>query len=107
MRRAAAAAALVVAAAGLLACGGDGMARTAMVTVKTFQFGPDPLEVESGTTVRFVNEDRTTHTATGETFDIELGEGGEGEVTLDEPGTYRYRCTLHDGPGMTGEIVVT
>ena len=106
-----AALAAVVVAVGLVACGGDdattASATTEVVTVKTFQFGPDPLEVEAGTTVRFVNEDRTTHTATGKGFDVELPEGGEGEVTLDEPGTYDYRCTLHDGPGMTGQIVVT
>lgn len=61
--------ALVVAAAGLAACGdsNDGgsddaaAASTsdmdgATVTVKTFAFGPDPLEVPTGTVVTFVNE---------------------------------------------------
>jgi plastocyanin len=108
--------AVVVAAVALVACGGDdGGAEPAVVTVETFEFGPDPITVAAGTTIRFVNEDSTTHTATAGTreapepgtFDVELVEGGEGEVTLGEAGTYDYFCSIHDGPGMTARIEVT
>jgi plastocyanin len=112
---------LVVASA---SCGGDDeqegteqdVGTTAAVTVATFAFAPDPLEVEAGTTITFTNEDATDHTVTAGTreapepdvFDGPLPEqGATFEVTLDEPGTYDYFCQIHDGPGMTAQIVVT
>jgi plastocyanin len=40
-------------------------------------------------------------------FDGQLPEqGATFELTLDEPGTYDYFCTVHSGPGMTGVITV-
>lgn len=85
------------------------------VTIDTFQFAPDPVEVEAGTTVRFVNEDPTTHTVTAGTrdapepdrFDERLAEDGTAEITFDEPGRHPYFCAIHSGPGMTGEVVVS
>ena len=85
------------------------------VTVKTFAFGPDPLEVPAGTVVTFVNEDAIDHTVTAgtreapepERFDGQLpGKGSTFELTLDEPGTYEYFCQIHPGPGMTAAITV-
>lgn len=119
--RSAAALLLVVA---LASCGGDEggaegaepAAPTAAVTVETFTFSPDPLEVEAGTTITFTNEDAIDHTVTAGTreapepamFDGALPEqGATFELTLDAPGTYDYFCQLHDGPGMTARIVVT
>ena len=125
--RPAAALALVVLVAGFTACGGDDggdgasadptePAATAEVAVATFAFAPDPLEVEAGTTITFTNEDAIDHTVTAgtreapepDTFDGSLPEqGATFELTLDEPGTYDYFCQIHDGPGMTAQIVVT
>lgn len=126
--RPAAALALVVLVAGFTACGGDDggdgasadetepAVPTAEVTVATFAFAPDPLEVEAGTTITFTNEDDIDHTVTAGTreaptpdvFDGPLIErGATFELTLDEPGTYDYFCQIHDGPGMTAQIVVT
>lgn len=84
------------------------------VTIRTFQFDPDPLRVPAGTTVRFTNEDPTTHTVTAgtrdapapEVFDESLGEGDSTEITFDEPGSQPYFCEIHQGPGMTGEVIV-
>jgi len=39
-------------------------------------------------------------------FDEPLAEDGATEITFDEPGRYPYFCTVHSGPGMTGEVVV-
>ncbi len=117
--------ALLVAAA-LTACGdtdeGGAEAPTttaetdrATVTVKTFAFGPDPLEVPAGTAITFRNEDAIDHTVTAgtreapepERFDGQLpGKGATFELTLDEPGTYEYFCQIHPGPGMTAIIEV-
>ena len=120
-----------VVAIALSGCGGDGnddadattttepaatadASRVVDVTIDTFQFAPDPLEVEAGTTVRFTNEDPTTHTVTAGTrddpepdrFDEPLAEGESTEITFDEPGRFPYFCDIHSGPGMTGEVVV-
>ena len=120
--RAALALLLVVAVA---SCGGDDEqggadqgtgAAAATVTVATFAFAPDPLEVAAGTTITFTNEDAIDHTVTAgtreapepDTFDGSLPEqGATFELTLDQPGTYDYFCQIHDGPGMTAQIVVT
>jgi plastocyanin len=112
---------LVVAAA----CGGDdggeatpddaGQEEVATVTVATFAFAPDPLEVDAGTTITFVNEDAIDHTVTAGTreaptpdvFDGSLPEEGSTfDLVLDEPGTYEYFCEIHPGPGMTATITV-
>jgi plastocyanin len=87
----------------------------ATVTIKTFNFAPDPLTVPAGTTITFVNEDMINHSVTsgtratpGDEFEEGLMEaqGDEFELTLDEPGTYDYFCTFHPGEGMTGKVVV-
>ena len=55
-----------------------------------------------------------THTVTAGTredlepdrFDEPLAEDGTTEITFDEPGRSPYFCKIHNGPGMTGEVVV-
>lgn len=106
----------------LAACGGDTNAQgdtgepgEATVTVETFQFQPDPIVVQVGTVLTFVNEDAIDHTVTAGTrdrptpqvFDGQLPEkGATFQLTLDEPGTYDYFCQIHPGPGMTATITV-
>lgn len=118
-------AAVVVALAALAGCGGggdDGAASAeapsetgAQVTIDTFDFQPDPLTVEPGTTILFSNEDKINHTVTAGTreaptpnvFDGQLDDqGATFELVLDEAGTYDYFCSIHPGEGMTGQIVV-
>jgi plastocyanin len=124
-RRRFAAAALVVFA--LAACGGNdddtagepaaaAAGSSAVVTVHTFNFQPDPIEVEAGTTITFENQDKINHSVTAGTreqptpdaFDegVMDGAGESFELTLDEPGTYDYFCKFHPGEGMTGQIIV-
>jgi plastocyanin len=96
--------------------GGAAPSGGATVTIATFNFDPDPLEVAAGTVITFTNEDAIDHTVTAgtretptpEVFDGELPEKGTTfELTLDEPGTYEYFCRIHQGPGMTGVIEVS
>ena len=80
----------------------------AAVTVKLFAFDPDTLEVDTGTTVTWTNEDDIEHTATADegAFDGDLdGAGSEFSFTFEKAGTFTYRCDIHDG--MRGEIRVT
>ena len=124
-------AAAVIALAALAGCGGGGDDEAATadtepaaaeaegsgaeVTIATFNFQPDPLTVEPGTTILFTTEDKINHTVTAGTreaptpdeFDGKLDDqGATFELTLDEPGTYDYFCAIHPGEGMTGQIVV-
>jgi plastocyanin len=111
----------VAALAALAGCGGGGgpdagaAGGRAAVEISTFQFQPDPITVEAGTTILFTNHDKIDHTVTAGTreaptpdvFDGQLPEqGATFELVLDEPGTYDYFCEIHQGPGMTGSIVV-
>jgi plastocyanin len=113
-------AALSVAAA-LSACGGGAEAASpAKVTIKAFNFNPDPLTIKKGTTVTFVNADQIHHTATAgtrarpapKTFNVKLAAAKDansvttGKFTFKKKGTYRYFCKYHPGAGMTAKIVV-
>jgi plastocyanin len=83
-------------------------ASTSAVEIKGFAFNPPMIEVPSGTTVTWTNQDTAPHTATAEdgSFDTgRLNQGQSGEVTFDQPGTYTYICTFH--PNMKGTVVVT
>jgi plastocyanin len=94
--------------------GAEAPADDATVVIDTFIYRPDPLTVPAGATVRWVQQDGTVHTVTSGTreegpdgtFDAELAQGEELRHTFEEAGTYDYYCTIHSGPGMTGQIVV-
>lgn len=70
------------------------------------------LRAEVGETLRIVveNRDPIVHdfVIDGGNVDIDLGPKDEKlvEVTFDEPGEYRFRCTLPGHSGMSGTIVV-
>ncbi len=81
---------------------------------------PNPVEVNVGSTVTWINDDFTSHTATsgtpnsgstgmfGGTDDSPEIIGPEGDtqsVTFDEAGEFEYYCTLH--PSMVGTVIVT
>ncbi len=91
-------------------CAGGGKARGATaVTIRTFTFAPDPVTIETATTVRWVNRDQILHTVTsraaGERFDGRLdGAGTAFEHTFTTAGRFTYVCTRH--PAMGGVVVV-
>jgi plastocyanin len=81
---------------------------------------PNPVEVNVGDTVTWINDDFTTHTATsGDSGSGSTGifggsedspeiigpEGDTQSYTFDEAGEFPYYCTLH--PSMVGTVVVT
>lgn len=89
--------------------GGDGGAAPAGdgVTISNFAFVPSELTVASGGAIPVSNEDGFAHTFTSEDagFDLELGSGESGEVTVDaDPGEYEFLCTIH--PTMRGTLTV-
>lgn len=94
-------------------------------------FDPQGASVAAGSTVTFTNTSSEAHTVTAYENEIPEGaeyfasggfnsevnarkdiaggllrEGDTYEVTLTEPGTYRYFCVPHEGAGMKGTLVV-
>lgn len=103
-------------AAGLTACGSASPAASSTssggqgstIVIKNFAFAPDTLTVTPGSTVSVKNEDSVTHTLSSTT-----GKFNTGDVASDHtvrftapttPGTYPYRCDIHQY--MTGTLVV-
>ena len=77
------------------------------VVIREFLYQPNPVEVESGTTVTWTNEDLTPHTvtATEGAFDSEfMAQGDTYSLTFDTHGTFDYYCTFH--PRMRATITV-
>lgn len=68
-------------------------------------FSPQLVIVARGGTVRWTNNDITTHTATGNTFDTgTLAPGASSTKTFATVGSFNYVCSLHSG--MTGTVMV-
>jgi plastocyanin len=91
------------------ASGGGGQATSTKdaVAVESFAYSPQRIEVAAGQKVTWTNRDPAPHTVTAEdgTFDSGTMEpGGTFSAVFDDPGEYRYICSLH--PGMEGVVVV-
>jgi len=128
---------LIVLAFGLAACGGDGggggdqsatdtatattsepsggnaaapsgdAVRAAKVEIVDFAYDPDPVTIEGGGKVIWINRDAQPHTATAEGGSFDTGVLEEGKLkseTFKEPGTYNYVCSIH--PQMHGTVEV-
>ena len=76
------------------------------VTIKDLAFAPATLTVPAGATVTWVWQDGAiAHDVKGDRFKSKVQSEGTFPHRFDQPGTYKYRCTLH--PNMTGVIEVT
>ncbi len=77
------------------------------VVIEGFSYNPESVTIERGTRVTWENQQSVTHTVTSEDglFDsVDIGQSESYSYTFEEPGTYKYYCTIH--PSMEGEIVV-
>ena len=113
----------------LSACSGSGAPIVEMTEAQRFE--PGQLTVDAGDTISFKNTSSEAHTVTAYADEIpqkadyfssvalaseeaardELSTalvpaGDTYEVTLKEPGAYRYFCIPHEEAGMKGTIVV-
>lgn len=76
------------------------------VTIVNFEYLDPEFTASAGDEIVWVNDGAAPHTVTGEAFDSGSIRSGNGWAhTFDEPGTYEYWCTIHEG-AMTGTIVV-
>jgi plastocyanin len=105
-------AAVLVASLGVAAgCGGsdetsEPVATTEVAMAKSYRFEPERIAVEAGSTVTWRNDDNFTHTVQVDGQEDHKAKPGESfSITFDEPGSYRYVCTLHR-KDMDGEVVV-
>ena len=117
----------------LVACGDGGSSTTAReasparVTIAAIAFEPPEIEVTSGDSVVWTNEDESVeHTITSGqpgdrgvpgldnakpdrpdgVFDGTVADAGDTfEFTFDEAGTFDYFCRVH--PVMTGSVIVS
>ena len=78
-------------------------------------FMPENIQVKAGTEVVWTNKGRNEHNALhgdGGDWGVEVDDFQPGDVyshTFDEPGVYRYYCSIHGSTdaGMIGTVVVT
>jgi plastocyanin len=108
---------LALAAVVLTGCGGQGggnggaeaapVTGVTQVAAKDNKFTPPAMQVPAGTEVTWTFKDRfAPHDVTGDGWKSGKPQrSGTFTHTFDKPGTYPYRCTVHDG--MTGRVVVT
>jgi plastocyanin len=80
------------------------------VSIANNQFSPKTLNISSGATVTWTNNDGVTHTTTSDNGSAtswdsnNLSQGGVFTQTFTAPGTYTYHCNIHGN--MKGTIVV-
>lgn len=81
--------------------------RAAKVEIDDFAYKPDPVTIEEGGKVTWVNRDSAPHTATAEDGSFDTGPIEEGKLkseTFKQSGTYKYVCSIH--PQMHGTVEV-
>jgi plastocyanin len=81
--------------------------RAAKVEIADFAYDPDPVTVQVGGKVIWLNHDAARHTATAEDGSFDTGALEEGKLkseTFKQAGTYGYICEVH--PDMHGVVEV-
>ncbi len=75
------------------------------IFIRQFAFVPNSNAIKTGTQVTWKNEDTVTHNVAGDGWaSPDLLPGATFSKTFDQPGTYKYHCSIH--PSMTGELIV-
>ena len=99
-------------AVGLVAAGcgetanSEPVATTEVKMAKSYRFDPKAIEIETGQSVTWTNEDNFTHTVQVDgQEDHKVKRGESVSIRFEKPGTYRYVCTLHK-QDMEGEVTV-
>jgi plastocyanin len=86
---------------------GEKVERAVKVDIADFAYDPDPVRVQEGGKVIWMNEDAAPHTATADDGSFDTGTIEEGKIqseTFKQPGTYAYHCEIH--PTMHGTVEV-
>jgi len=86
----------------------DAQAQIVDVDIAGFAFSPQTLNITTGTTVRWTNQDGAAHTSTSDAVGWDSGTlttGQQFSFTFNTPGSFPYHCTFH--PSMLGTVNVT
>lgn len=86
---------------------GGKLERSVKVDIANLEYNPDPVRVEAGGKVIWMNEDSAPHTATADDGSFDTGTIEEGKLKSESfktPGTFTYHCEIH--PQMHGTIEV-
>ena len=81
--------------------------RLVPTAMRSMGYTDSKLEVATGTTIAWSNQDQVPHTVSGDDNSFDSGVIDSDAVwrhTFDRPGTYSYHCTLH--PFMKATVVV-
>lgn len=81
--------------------------RAEKVEIVEFTYQPDPVTIEAGGKVIWINRDSAPHTATADDGTFDTGTLEEGKLkseSFKEPGIYPYFCEIH--PSMRGTLEV-
>jgi plastocyanin len=82
-------------------------ARAEEVEIVDFAYDPDPVVVQVGGKVSWLNQDSAPHTATADDGSFDTGtleQGKRGSETFKQAGTFTYFCEIH--PTMHGTLEV-
>ncbi len=82
-------------------------ARSEKVEIVEFTYDPDPVTIEAGGKVTWINRDTAPHTATADDGSFDTGTIENGKLkseSFKQPGTYAYFCEIH--PTMKGTVEV-
>jgi len=100
-----------------IGCGTDSMddrGATVDVFMERMSFSPDMVEIQAGTTVRWINQSDSNHTVTSGEDGIQDGQFDSGSIspgsqfsyTFEEPGIFHYYSAPFFHAGMTGVVEV-
>jgi plastocyanin len=81
--------------------------RAEKIEIADFAYDPDPVTVQVGGKVIWLNQDSAPHTATAEDGSFHTGALEQGKLkseTFKHAGTYEYTCQIH--PDMHGTVEV-
>jgi plastocyanin len=81
--------------------------RSAKVEIVDFAYDPDPVTIQAGGKVTWINRDSAPHTATADDGSFDTGDLEEGKLrsqSFKTPGSFSYYCEIH--PDMTGTVEV-
>jgi plastocyanin len=81
--------------------------RSEKVAIVEYTYDPDPVTIQAGGKVIWLNQDTVPHTATADDGSFDTGTLEPGKLkseTFKEPGTYTYFCEIH--PTMHGTVEV-
>lgn len=82
-------------------------ARAEKVEIVDFAYEPDPVPIEAGGKVIWINRDSDPHTATADDGSFDTGtleKGKLGSESFKDAGSYPYFCEIH--PEMRGTVEV-